>query len=67
MTEATGDLHLVQYFMGHESITTTMNRYNHILPKRAALLAAGMGASMNAAISEFVPVEALKDVQLVGP
>lgn len=46
MVEATRDLQLVQEFLGHESITTTVDLYADFLPHRKEAMAAGLALSL---------------------
>ena len=52
--EATGDLQVVQHFLGHESIKTTMDRYADFLPHRRAVMAKGMAYGLANALPEIV-------------
>ena len=45
------DLMTVQYMLGHESITTTVDTYGHLLPERQAAASAAMGTMLARALA----------------
>ena len=49
------DLMSVQYALGHESITTTADRYGHLLPERRAATSAAMGRMLARASAAPLP------------
>ena len=53
MLETTGDIQAVQYMLGHESITTTVDRYGHLVPRRQEAIAEGMRAALSTILPEI--------------
>ena len=53
MLETTGDIQAVQYMLGHESITTTVDRYGHLVPRRQEAIAEGMRAALATILPEI--------------
>lgn len=53
MLETTGDIQAVQYMLGHESITTTVDRYGHLVPRRQYAIAEGMKLALSTILPEI--------------
>lgn len=53
MLETTGDVQAVQYMLGHESITTTVDRYGHLVPRRQEAIAEGMRYALATVLPEL--------------
>ena len=48
----------VQYFLGHESLTTTADRYGHLMPGRMEAVAQVMSIALSPAIPDVMEIEA---------
>lgn len=57
MLETTGDIQAVQYMLGHESITTTVDRYGHLIPRRQYAIAEGMRNALATVLPEIEHTE----------
>ena len=66
LVEATGDLQLVQEFLGHESITTTVDLYADFLPHRKKAMAAGISRMYEQAFPKVEVLEAKEAKQIEG-
>lgn len=48
-------INYVQYFLGHESITTTVDRYGHIMPAGREIVSGALSAALSASQPELLP------------